>query len=117
MSIKLIKSVCYLSNDFTKTKHLFFDHILVAPEALLNGAQIQQWVADLRSSPKLFATNSLYLLREVYLQGIPCTYVNILDGVIQPAVESIDDITNLEILDRELSQADRYVDHNNKVAG
>lgn len=105
-------SICYLSNDFSKF-HLLdtTNSIVVAPEALLNGTQIQEWVANRRETPIKFATNSLYLLREIYLQKVPCQFINIIDGIEQPPVDCIDDISELEILNRELDQSDRYMNH------
>lgn len=110
--IRQSKSTCYLSNDFSQINLSQFSGILIAPEALLSGPQIQIWVANLREEPKIFATNSLYLLRELDLQHIPTIYINIIDGKIQPPVENIDCLSNLEILDRELEQSDRLLNIN-----
>lgn len=110
MGTLILKSRCYLSDDFSKVDQHFFENILLCPERLKNASQIQQWVFSLRKIPRMFATTSLYLLREIYLQQVPCSFINILDGIPQDEVNSIDDIPGkLEILDRELEQSDRYI--------
>lgn len=100
------QSICYISNDFSKvdTKDLG----ILSPEGLLNEKQISEWINDLKENPKIFATTSLYLLRELDLSDVYILYRNIIDGEI---IESynIDDVGDLEILDRELHQSDRYL--------
>lgn len=106
------KSICYLSDDFSKvSKDKYKPGTIIAPEALLNGKQIQAWVAKLKDEPKKFCTTSIYLLREVYLQRIPCIFVMFIDGQHFKGTDEFDELMPLEILDRELEQADRYMDH------
>lgn len=115
-------SVCCLSDDFERI--LVADWakqqrpswpLLLAPEALKNALQIQLWVAELWESPKIFATSSIYLVRELYLQAVPVIYFNFRNGVLAEVSEDIDNLGSLEILDRELEQADRYLNHEMKV--
>ncbi len=101
-------SICILSHDFSKVPQEIMRMADICPERLLNADQIKQWVADLRQSPKVFATNSLYLVRELGLQGVPVTYQNYTDvGLV--ISDDVDGIGNIEILDRELEQSDRYL--------
>ncbi len=58
---------------------------------------------------EFYSVAELYLLRELGLQQIPVTYVNVIDGKITAASDDIYDIGSIEILDRELEQADRYL--------
>jgi len=100
-------SKCYLSNDFSK-EVLFTDSgLIVAPEALLNGVQIRDWVAQLKVKPQAFATCSLYLLRELHLQEIHVEYIKLQGG----RSFDINDLDGIEILERELEQSDRYINH------
>jgi len=103
------RSICYISNDFSKHLAAVPDGAIIAPEALLTGQQIQEWVSDLAHEPKLFATCSLYLLRELYLQSIPVVIHNL--GVSKLPVTSIEELTEIEILDRDLEQSERYMYH------
>lgn len=101
------KSTCHLSHDFSKIE--LPSQVIKCPEFLMNGAQIQDWVSNLRLRPKIFATTSLYLLRELYLQDVPVTYVNHSNsGVFES--HDISEISSIEILDRDLEQSERYMD-------
>ena len=105
----MTRSTCYLSNDFSQVAGMFSIQTILAPEGLFNGEQIKEWVAKLKTVPKVFATNSIYLLREIELQEIPCDCINIVDGKFNPPC-SISDLDNIEILERELKQSDIYLD-------
>lgn len=97
-----MRSTCILSNDFSKIT-LRADTIRF-PETGLNGEQIKQFVTDLKDNPKTFATCSLFLIRELEIQKIPCLFVN--DGELGL---NVDDVGSIEILDRSLEQSDRYL--------
>ena len=101
------RSVCYLSNDFSVQP--LPEGTVIAPEGLWNGPQIIDWVSTLKDHPDVFATCSLFLLRELHLQGIPCDFINL--GVQDEPVQSIEDLGDVEILDRDLEQSERYMDH------
>jgi hypothetical protein len=103
----MTKSICYLSHDFSKTE--LPPEVIKCPEFLLNGEQIRSWVSNLKLEPKVFATTSLYLLRELYIQEVPVTFVNYsVNGVFESDDSS--SISNIEILDRDLEQGERYMD-------
>lgn len=99
-------STCYLTNRY----QVCGSGILVCPENLLTGKQIQKWVNDLKENPKIFVTSSLYLLRELYLQEVYVKYINI---TLDKTYESfnVDDIGPIEILDRDLEQSERYMNY------
>lgn len=91
----------YLSDDFSSEN--LSDSVVRFPETGLNGQQIREYVKNLSDKEISIATCSLYLLRELYLQKIPCLFIN---GNRQS--NDVDSIGNIEILDRELEQSDRY---------
>ena len=93
----------YLSSDFSKVT--LPEQCICFPETGLNGEQIREYVCKMQTQSLVIATCSLYLLRELELQKIPATYIN--DGVV---ANNCDDVGSIEILDRELEQADRYMD-------
>lgn len=103
---------CYLADDFSKVN--LPDHVIKAPETLLNGNQIKEWVNGIRGTDTMFATTSLYLIRELELQKIDVIYHYYKDDGEMITVE--EDVTNLpceiEILMRELEQSDRYMNDN-----
>lgn len=101
----MTKSTCYLSDDFSK--HDLPSDVIICPESLKNGSQIQTWVADLKKHPKNFATGSLFLLRELELQKSHVLFVNLSEHYYEH--ESVDCLGNIEILNRELDQSDRYL--------
>lgn len=82
--------------------------IVICPESTKNGVQIREWVNNLKQNPRIFYTNSIYLLRELELQQIPVTYINITENLRAESTD-INRIGNIEILDRELEQSDRYI--------
>lgn len=105
-----MKSICYLSDDYDKHKASIPVNAIICPEYLKNGQQIKEWVSKLNTRPGVFVTCSLYLIRELELQKIDVEWVNITDkGVVSS--NSPDNIGNIEILDRELEQSDRYINH------
>jgi hypothetical protein len=100
------KSICYLSDDFSVNP--LPPNTIISPEGLKNAAQINQWVKDLKSAPKTFATTSLYLLRELYIEGADVRYINLRNGI-QIASDNVEDIWEIEILDRDLIQSEKYM--------
>jgi len=116
------QSVCYLSNDFSQFS--FDSGIILCPEGLKNGEQIKAWVADLKNEPKSFATCSLFLIRELELQGnVKVVNLNtdtdlyLLNNTPVSNNQfagktSFDEVGDIEILQRELEQADRYMNFN-----
>ncbi len=104
----LTRSTCYLADDFSAI-HLP-DFVIKSPEGLMNESQIIKWVKRLKKRPKIFATTSLFLLRELELQGANVLYVNLRkEGKEKSSSKDVDMIGNIEILDRELRQSDRYL--------
>lgn len=99
-------STCYLTNRY----QVCGQEILICPENLLTGQQIQEWVHDLKENPKIFVTSSLYLLRELYLQNVHVKYINI---TLDKTYEGFDihNIGPIEILDRDLEQSERYMEN------
>lgn len=90
----------YLSNDFSKIT--LPNGCERFPETGLNGKQIRDYVKNMKD--KTIATCSLYLLREIELQKIEAKFIN--EGI---ESDSVNDVGAIEILDRELEQADRYI--------
>lgn len=100
------KSVCYLSSDFSKHMAKLPAGTILCPEQLLNGEQIIAWVADLKKTPKVFATCSRFLLREMFLQGSPADFINL--GVDYATVQSAEDLSEIEIIERHREQSQRW---------
>jgi hypothetical protein len=101
-----VQSICFLSDDFSE--ETLPNDVIISPEGLKNARQINEWVKDLKSSPKVFATTSLFLLRELYIEGADVRYVNLKDGV-QIASDNVEDIGDIEILDRDSIQSEKYI--------
>lgn len=107
----------YTSFDFKKTQHLLPEGCVLCPEALLTGKQIQEYVDSLIEDNGLFnenkdihiATCSLYLLRDMDIKDISAIFHNFREDGSEATGNTIDDVGSLEILDRELEQADRYI--------
>ena len=111
--VKSLTSVCYLMSDYSNQKIFLHDGVIICPESTLNGNQIKDWVLNLKVNPKEFFTCSLFLIRELELQKINVLWINFNEnGKFENL--SIDCIGNIEILDRELEQSDRYVNHENR---
>lgn len=114
-------SICYIGFDLmgsTKFNEFVKEHdhcVIICPESLRNGKQIIEWVSQLHEEKRIFATNSLFLLRELYLQEVPVLFRNILEDEAVMESTNIDEIGKIEILDRELEQSDRYIDHEIKI--
>lgn len=79
------------------------------PENGKTGKELVEYVRSLIDSPRNIITSSLFLLRELHIQDVPCRFYN--NGRVG---ESIDDIGNIEVLDMELEQSGRYMDKENK---
>lgn len=104
----MIKSICYLSDDFRKHSFSLPPDTIICPESTKNEEQILNWILELKTNPKIFFTCSLFLIRELEIQKIDVEWVNITEkGVVSSS--DVNDIGNIEILDRELRQADRYM--------
>lgn len=103
-----MKSVCYVSDDYEKFKHLLPLGVILCPDALKNEKQIIEWILDLEFQPKSFFTNSLFLVRELFIQRANVRYVNLVEEIRES--DDQDDIGAIEILDRELRQSDRYME-------
>ncbi len=110
-----MKSTCYISTDFSQCIDLLPNDVIIAPEGLLNGKQMIEWVAALRDNPKAFATNSLFILRELHMQEIDCKYINFVDGSVITG-DDCDSVGCLEMLNRELAQSDRYLNFEYKIS-
>lgn len=129
------QSVCYLTNNFRQwaaTPEVNKDilkTIWICPEAQLNGEQIINWVEKLKKSPSKFYTNSLFLVRELQLQKVDVLFINfnftqneVKDPVTNTSTwvsnvtitynADVDSIGQIELLDRELEQSDRYIKFN-----
>lgn len=104
---------CYLADDFSKVN--LPDNVIKAPETLLNGNQIKEWVNSIRGTDTMFATTSLYLIRELELQRVDTVYHYYKeDGEMIMVVGEVTDLPcKIEILMRELEQSDRYINDNN----
>ena len=105
------KSICYLSSDYYKYNIYVPPDAIICPELAKNGEQIKMWVSELKTSPQKFFTTSLYLIRELELQHIDVKWVNIIDSGTFTS-ECVDNINDIEVLDRELEQSERYMNHN-----
>lgn len=99
-------STCYLSDDFSKQE--IPKDVIICPEMLKNSEAIKEWVDWIKIHPQKFATCSLFLLRELYIQDVNVYYINITKDGIKESF-NVDDIGNIEILDRELAQSDVYI--------
>jgi len=57
-------------------------------------------------------TDSLYVLREIYLAKVPVTWHNYnFENDTVKVSNDVDDIGAIHILDRDLEQSDRYMNH------
>lgn len=99
---------CYLSDDFTKNPPP--SGTILSPEGLLNAGQIAKWCEARKKCPLTFASTSLYLIRELYLRQVPVTW-HCTANDRSYETQDINDLGPLECLDRELEQADRYMNH------
>ena len=84
--------------------------IILYPENGKSGVEIQRYVENLKDySGNVdfhIITDSLYLLRELYLQQLNCTYYNLDTGLVS---HDVDCVGPIHILDRDLEQSDRYM--------
>ena len=108
-------STCYLSFNFSKTPLPVGTEI--CPEHNMNGKQIKAWVKSLKKKPRKFSTCSLFLLRELYLQDVSVEYTNYESEDSTRTFFDVDAIGRIEVLDRELDQAEVYMNHEIKPQG
>ena len=101
------QSYCYLADDFSKIS--LPDIVIKSPEGLMNASQIFNWIDELKKKPKAFATTSLFLIRELFLRKANVVYIYIKEDGTYVRSEDIDSLGQLEILQRELAQSDRYL--------
>lgn len=93
--------------------HPRFAH-LHYPENGKSESEIQKFVANLAITENNLAivTDSLFLIREIYLQKIPVHWFSFEfetgTGFVRDS-ENLDDIGNIAILDRDLRQSERYM--------
>ena len=90
---------------------LNFTHILY-PENGKSEEEIQEFIGQLSNNRenKVIVTDSLFFIREVELAHLPVVWFNFdfASGTVRDS-NSVDDIGNIHILDRELRQSERYI--------
>lgn len=98
------------SSTGTINKSGFSGAVVLYPENGKSGEEIQKYVENLStysgSIDFHIITDSLYLLRETYLQSLKCTYYNLDTGLIS---HDLDSIGAIAVLDRDLEQSERYM--------
>jgi len=79
------------------------------PENGKNAEEIQAFVAELAHAqfPTHIVTDSLFLIREIEMAGLPVLWVHHENGTIRTS-RKIEDIGPLHILERQLEQCERY---------
>ena len=84
---------------------------LLWPENGKDGKALQGFAKSLELFPATIFTQSLYLIREIELNGIKVKWIN--DNAGQRSEScNVADLGPIEILDRELEQSDRYLQTN-----